>query len=124
MSSSSASARQAIVNNYRAILKHCRLLPSDDILRPHVIRKFKEGRVETDKQRVKHLRALANQYACMVTNINELKHLKQLDSGEMLDPREKIRATAGKVGLGVPQFADEANFYNMDGTVKVVEDGK
>eukprot|EP01036_Dinobryon_divergens_P034997 gene34997-45300_t len=44
----------------------------------------------------------------MVSSINELKHLRGLDSGEKLDPREKIRATAGRVGLSVPRFADEA----------------
>ena len=43
----------------------------------------------------------------MINSVNELKHLRSLDTGEKLDPRDKIRATANRVGLSVPSFADE-----------------
>ena len=39
----------------------------------------------------------------MISSLNELKHLRGLDSGEKLDPRDKIRHTAARVGLSVPK---------------------
>jgi hypothetical protein len=63
---------------------------------------FREGRLETDSKTTQLLRANANLYATLFSSINELKFLRGLDSGEKLDPRDKIRATAARVGLGVP----------------------
>jgi hypothetical protein len=48
----------------------------------------------------------------LIADVNELKFLRGLDSGEKLDPRDKIRATASRVGLSVPKFADESDFSN------------
>ena len=48
------------------------------------------------------MRSIAHSYATMVMDIRELKYLRYLDSGEKLDQREKIRATAARVGLSVP----------------------
>ena len=45
----------------------------------------------------------ANSYATLISNIKELKYLRYLDSGEKLDQRDKIRATAARVGLSVPK---------------------
>ncbi len=53
------------------------------------------------------MRNRAYMYAEMVTDVKTLKQLRGLDSGERLDPRDKIRATAARVGLAVPFFADE-----------------
>jgi hypothetical protein len=39
----------------------------------------------------------------MISSVKELKYLRELDTGERLDPRDKIRATAARVGLAVPQ---------------------
>lgn len=50
----------------------------------------------------------------MVTDIRVAKHLRYLDTGEKLDPREKIQATARRVGLTVPQvrfILDTITFY-------------
>ena len=55
------------------------------------------------------MRNRAFMYAEMITDVNSLKHLRGLDCGERLDPREKIRATARRVGLNVPTFSDEAD---------------
>jgi hypothetical protein len=49
------------------------------------------------------MRDLLHSYAVFVQSQSELKHLRDLDSGEKLDPREKIRSTAARVGLGVPK---------------------
>lgn len=62
--------------------------------------------------KLKHSRSLLHNYATMVSSINELKRLRGLDSGEKLDPREKIRATAGRVGLSVPKVGSYI-FYNF-----------
>lgn len=72
----------------------------------HAINKFREGKLEKDKKRIASMLAGARNYAKLVSSINELKYLRSLDSGERLDPRDKIMATAARVGLSVPQFSD------------------
>jgi hypothetical protein len=44
----------------------------------------------------------------MIRSINELKFLRGLDTGEKLGARDKIRATAGRVGLSVPRVRNRA----------------
>jgi hypothetical protein len=46
------------------------------------------------------------QYVTMIRSINELKFLRGLDTGEKLGARDKIRATAGRVGLSVPRVSN------------------
>ena len=70
------------------------------------------GKKATDPKQIKHLRSIATQYASMITSINELKYLRGLDFGEKLDPRDKIRATAARVGLGVPHVSSIHNYLN------------
>jgi hypothetical protein len=70
---------------------------------PFIGVKFMEGKKETDIERIAELRTIALQYVSMVKSINELKFLRGLDCGEKLDPRDKIRATARRVGLSVPR---------------------
>jgi hypothetical protein len=70
---------------------------------------FADGRHESDSSKIQHLRALANQYTVMTKSVNELKLLRGLDTGEKLDPRDKIRATARRVGLSVPRVRS----YNL-----------
>lgn len=41
----------------------------------------------------------------MVSDVKESKKLRYLDTGERLDQREKIQATAARVGLTVPQVS-------------------
>ena len=48
------------------------------------------------------MRNSANFYATLVSSVEELKYLRGLDTGEKLDQRDKIRATASRVGLSVP----------------------
>ena len=64
------------------------------------------GRKETNPHRAESLRSIAHSYASMVTDVRELKYLRYLDSGEKLDQRDKIRATAARVGLAVPHVSD------------------
>ncbi len=64
------------------------------------------GKLETDEQKITLLRASANSYATLLSNVAELKYLRGLDSGEKLDPRDKIKATAARVGLGIPQVSE------------------
>jgi hypothetical protein len=48
---------------------------------------------------------MANSYRKLVYDIKELKHLRYLDTGEKFDQRDKIRATAARVGLNVPRVS-------------------
>ena len=66
---------------------------------------IKSAASETDRNKLKFLQSRLHSYAVMITSINELKYLRGLDTGEKLDPREKIRATAGRVGLSVPRVS-------------------
>lgn len=50
-----------------------------------------------------HLRSIAHSYVRLAYDIKEAKYLRYLDTGEKLDQREKIQATAARVGLAVPQ---------------------
>lgn len=65
-------------------------------------KQYKVGSKETKTQLIHNYRAAAHNYARMVTDISELKYLRGLDTGEKLDPRAKIQATARRVGLSVP----------------------
>lgn len=58
---------------------------------------------QLDPERAKFERKTLNAYATLICSVNELKKLRGLDSGEKLDPRDKIRATAARVGLGIPK---------------------
>lgn len=73
---------------------------------------FTAGRQETDKAKVASLLAAAQQYSTLLSNVHELKYLRGLDSGEKLDPRDKIRATAGRVGLGVPNVCFQSSLLS------------
>lgn len=66
-------------------------------------RQVNSSKVVVSAERAQFLKAKLNHYAVMVSSVKELKHLRGLDSGEKLDPREKIRATANRVGLSVPR---------------------
>ena len=63
--------------------------------------------VESDNIRVEQLRKNAASYAEIVSSVAELKVLRGLDTGEKMSPRDTIRASAAKVGIYVPRFADD-----------------
>lgn len=99
-----------VVANYRAILRHLRSLPSGvpssgTSLRANVVQQFRAGRLVTDEKQTGALREVAYNYVTMISGIKELTFLRELDSGEKLSPRDKVRATAGRVGLGVPKVS-------------------
>ena len=76
-------------------------------MRANIIAQFRRGAIEEDEKQVVALREAAHSYVTMVSSVKELTRLRELDSGEKLNPRDKVRATAGRVGLSVPKFADE-----------------
>lgn len=59
-----------------------------------------------DQSEAAELRALLHSYATMARDIKESKYLRYLDSGDKLDPREKIKNTAARVGLAVPKVGN------------------
>jgi hypothetical protein len=79
-----------------------------------IVAQYREGRREVDAQKIHDMRSNAYMYAELITDIKTLKTLRGLDSGEKLEPRDKIRATAARVGLAVPYFADERKFDSTD----------
>ena len=98
------------VQAYRTILRHLRKYPSHgpgSAPVRHLISQFKRHSEETDAKKVAVMRATAQSYATLLSSVTELSRLRALDTGERLDPRAKIRATASRVGLGVPNFSDE-----------------
>ena len=54
---------------------------------------FQVGSKEQDEAKARHLRATAHAFAVQVSIQAELKLLRDLDSGEKLEPRDKIRNT-------------------------------
>ena len=69
----------------------------------HFLHQFQTGKLEENDTEIASLRHTAYTYSTLIASIQELRHLRDLDSGEKLDPRDKIRATGGRVGLGVPK---------------------
>lgn len=65
------------------------------------------------------MRRVAHEYAVMVSNIQEAKNLRYLDTGEKLDPREKIQATARRVGLTVPQVGVLSDCFTFFACIKL-----
>lgn len=113
-------SNEQVIKDFRRILRHFQSFPSfqstilrqkqnlpSSTLRVYVLDKYRVGRKETNKRIIDSLRLSANSYAILISNIKELKYLRYLDSGEKLDQRDKIRATAARVGLSVPKFSDE-----------------
>jgi len=97
----------------RALFRHMRALPSfqsqSSPLRKVVLEKVRSGSfTNTDKQSLKEC---AKGYSLMTASIKELNHLRELDTGEKLSPRDKIRATAGRVGLSVPFVSKDCFSY-------------
>jgi len=122
------SAAAQTIKNYRILLKHVKSLPSAHNWRSRVVEQvepyfhplvdathyltvnlfsiisqYKAGKGITDPALAEHHRAIANQYVTMISSIKEITHLRGLDFGDKLDPRDKIRATASRVGLAVPR---------------------
>jgi len=98
------------VQSLRTILRHLRRMPSHGLGSApvrHIISQFQRHRHETDAKKVAVMRATAQSYATLLSSVSELSRLRSLDTGERLNPRNKIRATASRVGLSVPPFADE-----------------
>ena len=106
-----------VIGHYRSILRHVAGLPTSGngkIVDKSCGRQwraisaaFKAGKAEYDKNRIEQLRKNAASYAEMVSSVAELKVLRGLDTGEKMSPRDTIRASAAKVGLHVPRFADD-----------------
>ena len=70
-----------------------------------LIKKFQLGKLEENEKEVTSMRHTAYTYSTLIASIKELRRLRDLDSGEKLEPRDKIRATGGRVGLGVPKVS-------------------
>eukprot|EP01038_Epipyxis_sp_PR26KG_P009556 gene9556-12869_t len=106
------SKNQIVINDFRKLLRHFRSLPSvkslSSPLRISILNQIQKNKNERDNYRIQFFRATLHSYVRKISAVNELKYLRSLDSGEKLDPRDKIRATASRVGLSVPKFADEA----------------
>lgn len=83
--------------DYRRLLRHAKSLPSRDLFVNYIRRAFRQDDGSP---------SLPDSYLRMVSSVKELKHLRSLDSGERLDPREKIKATAARVGFELPQVSD------------------
>ena len=103
---------------YRQILRHVRELPSASKTSTHqfVLESFKQGRLEPDESKADLLKWRAINYATMISSVKQLAYLRSLDTGERLDPREKIKRTAARVGFSVPQFTDELELGNVTST--------
>ena len=101
----------ALIWAYRHILRHVQKLPSasQTSTRRLVLERFRQGRLERDADHANLLKFRAVNYATMISSVKELAFLRSLDTGEKLDPRDKIKNTAARVGLSVPKFADEAD---------------
>ena len=72
-------------------------------MRANVVAEFRRGAAERDDKQAMALREAAHCYVTMISSVKELTRLRELDSGEKLNPRDKVRATAGRVGLSVPK---------------------
>ena len=91
----------------RTILRHVRSLPTPES-RTAAMSMFREGMKQSDEEKVRQLRANAASYAELVSSVTELKILRGLDTGEKMGPRDTIQASAARVGLHVPSWADDA----------------
>lgn len=92
--------KSLIISEYRKLLRHLRALPSKKTFLPWLQR---EMRLPSSSSSERETIALLSAYNLMVSSVAQLKVLRSLDTGEKLDPREKIRRTAGRVGLSVPK---------------------
>ena len=95
-----------VIRHARAILRYARRLPTPES-RVAAMSMFRAGKSESDKEKVAQLRANAASYAEMVSSVAELKTLIALDTGEKMGPRDTIQASAARVGLHVPKWADD-----------------
>ena len=68
---------------------------------------FREGMKESDSAKIVQLRKNAASYAELVSSVAELKKLRELDTGEKMGQRDTIQASAARVGLNVPSWADD-----------------
>ena len=98
-------------SSFRSIVRHLRSLPS--VHTPQATAKlqnvklrFAQGKAETDEHAVARLREDARLYATLVSSITELRTLRDLDTGDKLDPRAHINATAARVGFSLPHYSD------------------
>ena len=102
------SLSPAVTRDLRVLFRHMRSLPTFQSqaspLRKTVLEKLRTGSFCYSDE--KSLRECARSYALMTLSMKELNYLRELDTGEKLDPRDKIQATARRVGLSVPSVSD------------------
>jgi hypothetical protein len=92
----------------RTILKHLKSLPSSSTpagisTYKRIKEQFHSGKNITDANLISRLRENASCYSLLISSINELKHLRALDTGDKLKPRDHINATAARVGFSMPK---------------------
>lgn len=95
---------------YRKFLKHLNTLPSTKPKSPFrdvIIKQFRELACSRNPEEVNRLKSSLSSYVLYTESVKELNYLRYLDTGEKLNPREKISHTARRVGLSVPQYENE-----------------
>ena len=72
----------------------------------HVVSEFRKNAAETDPKRIKVLLQRAEDHAALFAHLREKERLRKLDTGEYWDNKQdKIKATAGRVGLQLPNVS-------------------
>jgi len=79
---------------------------------------YRIGREEKDPNKIENCRAKAHSYVVMRRDVGNLVKIRELDSGDKMKPRDLIRATAARVGLGVPQVTNNNTNTNSDIAIK------
>lgn len=104
---------ETVFRSFRAILRHVKKLPTSKAVSSEKYQSiramFREGSTVQDTATVQRLRLNAESYAEMVTSVEELKHLRGLDTGDKISVRETISASAHRVGLSVPEYMTPAH---------------
>ena len=72
----------------------------------HAISEFRKNANESDPKRIKVLLQRAEDHVALFEQLREKERLRKLDTGEYWDnEQDKIKATAGRVGLQVPKVS-------------------
>ena len=103
------SGPETVRSSMRTILRHLKKLPSEGKTNKaiHIRDQFRMGKLESSEHTAARMRENAKCYATLVSSISELRHLRSLDSGDKLKPRDLVNVTAKRVGFSIPKFSDE-----------------
>mmetsp|Transcript_4216 Transcript_4216/g.5834 ORF Transcript_4216/g.5834 Transcript_4216/m.5834 type:complete len:102 (+) Transcript_4216:89-394(+) len=98
-------ASKKLSKDLRKIVKYFNQLPSSSTFASFLKKQYKADSLLTNSETAKKKQDLFHDYALLIESVKEQKRLRDIYAGELMTQEERIRKSAHRVGLQVPNDA-------------------